>query len=88
MKETPVDDIGEILKELRQAFNNGRTKSIAWRKQQLEQLYRMCDEQKEVFALANKADFHRPSFETLLFDCGSVRIHCSSNSPTDILLRL
>jgi hypothetical protein len=35
----------------------------------------MCDEQKEIFASANNADFHRPNFETLLFDCGSVSIH-------------
>jgi hypothetical protein len=75
MNDTSIDVIENIFKELRQSFNNGTTKSITWRKKQLEQLYKMCDEQKEIFASANNADFHRPNFETLLFDCGSVSIH-------------
>jgi hypothetical protein len=77
MNDTSIDVIENIFKDLRQSFNNGKTKSIEWRKKQLEQLYKMCDEQKEIFASANNADFHRPSFETLLFDCGSVSIHSS-----------
>jgi acyl-CoA reductase-like NAD-dependent aldehyde dehydrogenase len=77
MNDTSIDVIENIFKDLRQSFNNGKTKSIEWRKKQLEQLYKMCDEQKEIFASANNADFHRPSFETLLFDCGSVSIHLS-----------
>ncbi len=75
MKDTPIDAIEGIFKELRQSFNNGKTKSIAWRKNQLEQLYKMCDEQRDILASANNADFHRPHFETLLFDCGSVSTH-------------
>ena len=75
VKDTPVDAIEDIFKELRQSFNNGKTKSIAWRKNQLEQLYRMCDEQRDLLASATNADFHRPHFETLLLDCGSVSIY-------------
>jgi len=70
--ETSIDVIEKALKDLRQSFNSGKTKSISWRKQQLEQLFKMCDEQQNVFASAAKADFHRPDFETLFFDCGSV----------------
>lgn len=75
MNETSIDVIENIFKDLRQSFNNGKTKSISWRKKQIEQLYKMCDEQKVVFASAVNVDFHRPNFETLLFDCGSVSIH-------------
>ncbi|CAF5048992.1 unnamed protein product, partial [Rotaria sp. Silwood1] len=70
MAETPLDSIPSIFQDLRASFKSGKTKSIAWRKRQIEQLYKMCDEQKDVFASAAYADFHRPSAETLLYDCG------------------
>lgn len=72
MEETPVESLPDLFKDLRRAFNSGKTKSIAWRKQQIEQLYRMCDEQQEYFAAAARIDFHRPTAETLLYDCGVV----------------
>jgi len=72
MTETSVDSIPTIFKDLRASFNSGKTKSVAWRKRQIEQIYKMCDEQKEVFASAANADFYRPSAETLLYDCGVV----------------
>jgi aldehyde dehydrogenase (NAD+) len=77
MIETPVDSLPTILKDLRASFNAGKTKPLAWRKRQIEQLYKMCDEQKEVFASAANADFHRPSAETLLYDCGVIRNECT-----------
>ena len=70
--DTPVDAIEPLFRDLRRAFNDGRSKPIAWRKQQIERIYQMCDEQKGLFASAAHADFHRPNSETLLFDCGSV----------------
>jgi hypothetical protein len=72
MTETPVGTIPTIFKDLRASFNSGKTKSLAWRKRQIQQLFKMCDEQKEVFASAANADFYRPSAETLLYDCGVV----------------
>ncbi len=72
ISETPIDVIENVFKELRESFKSGKTKSLAWRKNQIEQLYKMCDEQKEVFASANNADFRRPHFVTLLYDCGAV----------------
>ena len=70
--ETSLDAIETISKDLRRAFNSGRTKPVAWRQKQLEQLFKMCDEQKDAFANAVYKDFHRPKGETLVFDCGSV----------------
>lgn len=72
MTETPVGTIPTIFKDLRESFNSGKTKSLAWRKRQIQQIFKMCDEQKEVFASAANADFYRPSAETLLYDCGVV----------------
>lgn len=79
MTETPVDSIADIFQELRRSFKSGTTKPMAWRKRQLEQLYKMCEEQQEVFASAANADFHRPSAETLLYDCGVVRCMASEH---------
>lgn len=72
MNETPLDEIPSIFRDLRASFNTGKTKSVAWRKQQIEQVFKMCEEQKEAFAAAANADFHRPHAETILFDCGIV----------------
>ncbi|CAF0989004.1 unnamed protein product [Adineta steineri] len=77
MGETSLDTIETIFKELRQTFQTGKTKSLSWRKRQLEQLYKMCDEQKDTLAAAANADFHRPYTETCLFDCSSVRNECN-----------
>ena len=72
MTDTSLDEIPAIFRDLRGTFNTGKTRSVAWRKRQIEQLYKMCDEQKEAFAAAANADFHRPNSETILYDCGVV----------------
>ena len=70
--ETSIDAIDNIFTDLRRSFNTGTTKSLAWRKRQIEQVYKMCAEQKDLFASAGNADFHRPPTETIVLDCGSV----------------
>lgn len=72
MIETSVDEIDNICQVVRTAFNSGRTRSVQWRKQQIQQLFKMCLEQENVFASAAHADFRRPYAETLLYDCGVV----------------
>ena len=74
MTDTPVENIPHIFRDLRTSFISGKTKPVAWRKKQIEQIYKMCDEQKDVFASAANADFHRPTAETLLYDCGLVSL--------------
>lgn len=72
MIETSVDEIDNICQVVRTAFNSGRTRSVQWRKQQIQQLFKMCLEQENVFASAAHVDFRRPHAETLLYDCGVV----------------
>ena len=72
MTDTTIDEIPKILQDLRRTFNTGKTKSLTWRRQQLEQLHKMFEEQSDLFASAVNADFHRPGFETKFLDCGSV----------------
>jgi aldehyde dehydrogenase (NAD+) len=76
MIETPVENIPNIFRDLRTSFVSGKTKPVSWRKRQIEQIHKMCDEQKDVFASAANADFHRPHAETLLYDCGVLRNEC------------
>ena len=71
--ETPIAKIDSVFADLRRSFNGGATKPLAWRKKQIEQLLKMSQEQKDLFASAAHADFHRPPTETTIFDCGSVR---------------
>ena len=74
MEETSVDSLPDLFQQLRRSYNSGKTKSLAWRKHQIKQLFKMCDEQQELFASAARADFHRPTAETLLYDCGVVSL--------------
>ncbi|CAF1050457.1 unnamed protein product [Adineta ricciae] len=76
MNETPLEQIETILKDLRASFKSGKTKPLSWRKKQIEQLYKMCDEQRELFASAANTDFARPITETYLYDCGVIRNEC------------
>ncbi|UJR31818.1 hypothetical protein I4U23_019295 [Adineta vaga] len=75
--ETSLDAVETIIKDLRQAFNTGKTKSVAWRRQQLERLFEMCDKDRDTLAAAVHTDFHRPNSETLIFDCASIRNECA-----------
>lgn len=78
-EDTALNVIEKIFQDLRNSFNQGKTKPIAWRRKQIEQVYKMCDEQRDYFARAAYADFQRPNFETKLFDCGSVRYSVHPN---------
>ncbi|CAF1262265.1 unnamed protein product [Adineta steineri] len=77
MTETPMDTIPTMFKDLRATFNSGKTRPVAWRKKQIEQIIKMCEEQKEVFASAANTDFHRPNAETYLYDCGVIKNECT-----------
>lgn len=77
--ETGLDDIDQNFRDLRQSFKSGRTKSLNWRKKQLEQLIKMCDEQQDLLASAAHKDFQKPETETILFDCVGV---CYCQLPT------
>lgn len=47
---------GEMLEEMRETFDTGRTRCLAWRKQQLRQLIKMYAENHEQIAQAVMAD--------------------------------
>ena len=70
---TSQGELKEAYATLIKTFKTGVTKSLAWRKWQLKQLWWMiCDNEKEI-AAALHTDLNRPDFESYLFDIGSVK---------------
>ncbi|MCZ4548480.1 aldehyde dehydrogenase family protein [Gordonia rubripertincta] len=57
----------------RNAFTTGRTKSLSWRKAQLEGLLRFIDENEKDLAAAVSADLGRSAIATFMADIGPVR---------------
>ena len=47
MAYTPVNTIGTIVESVRSAFNDGVTKDLNWRKQQLKQLSKCIKENEQ-----------------------------------------
>lgn len=80
---TPYSTTEEVLEVhtiLNRTFRTGLTKSIAWRKWQLKQMWWMlCDNEKAI-AAALRRDLNRHDFESYYADIGSVK--------TDILTHL
>ncbi|KAI0346649.1 aldehyde dehydrogenase [Trametopsis cervina] len=65
---TPVEDVPKIFEELRASFRTGKTKDIAYRKEQLSQLAWMLRDNHERWAAALKADLGRPEWESHLLE--------------------
>ena len=54
--QADIVDFGGLVQGLRQAFNTGKTKSVEWRRRQLQQIQRMCKEQHESITEAVRKD--------------------------------
>jgi aldehyde dehydrogenase (NAD+) len=64
-------DIPAIVGRLRKTFATGRTRSIDWRKQQLQALARLVEDNEPAIAAALEADLGRKPFEAWLADVAS-----------------
>jgi aldehyde dehydrogenase (NAD+) len=64
-------DIADTVKRLRDMFATGRTRSVDWRKQQLQALEKMMFENEAAIAAALEADLGRSPFEAWLADIAS-----------------
>ena len=70
---TDVEQIPEIVARLRAAFEAGRTRPLAWRREQLERLGALLAEQGQALVEALQADLRKPELEAWAADVGSVR---------------
>jgi len=59
-------DVLQVVADLRKSFNAGRTRPLSWRRQQLQQIVRMVEEQREAFSQACWKDIHKSSEELYL----------------------
>ncbi len=60
-----------VVRRLRETFKTGRTKDLAWRKQQLEAMERLVTENEDAIAAALEQDLGRSRFEAWLADIAS-----------------
>jgi aldehyde dehydrogenase (NAD+) len=65
-------DIAGTVKRLRETFVTGRTRSVDWRKQQLQALGKLVEENEPAIAAALEQDLGRKPFEAWLADIASV----------------
>jgi aldehyde dehydrogenase (NAD+) len=64
-------DIAGTVRKLRETFASGRTRSVEWRKQQLEALERMMNDNEGAIMDALEKDLGRSPFEAWLADIAS-----------------
>ncbi len=65
---SPVDDIPPLVARLRATFDSGKTRPLAWRREQLQALLRFHKEQAEPLAEALRADLGKPTMEAYAAD--------------------
>lgn len=65
----------ELVADVRSVFNSGRTRSMSWRRAQLEALLRMMSEHEDELVGAISADLARPTAEAFGADIGHSRLH-------------
>jgi aldehyde dehydrogenase (NAD+) len=70
--KAPATDIPAIVGKLRDTFKSGRTRSVDWRKQQLQAMERLVVENEAAIAAALEEDLGRKPFEAWLADIASV----------------
>jgi aldehyde dehydrogenase (NAD+) len=68
-----VDEIPALVKELRAAFDSGKTRPIAWRLQQVAGLGRLVREREAEIAEALHADLGKPRIESFIAESNYVR---------------
>ena len=69
---SPIDEIPARVAQLRRTFDSGKTKPIAWRRQQLEALIAFSRENGDRLVEALRADLGKPELEARAADIGQV----------------
>lgn len=61
-------DYADVIKEVRGTFQQGRTRPIWYRLQQLKQFKKMMEDNKDLFVEALKQDLQKPTFESVMME--------------------
>lgn len=70
---TPSDRIAAEVARLRATFDSGKTRSLDWRRAQLQGIVRLIDEQEEAIIAAVQADLRKSRIEAYLAEIGLLR---------------
>jgi aldehyde dehydrogenase (NAD+) len=68
----PVDEIAPTVARLRETFDSGRTRPLAWRRKQLEGLLAFAKENSDALVAALQADMGKPELEARAADVGQI----------------
>ncbi|BFG30344.1 hypothetical protein CerSpe_166180 [Prunus speciosa] len=71
------DKAGELVKELRNSFNSGRTKSYEWRMLQLENIAKMLEEKEKEITEALYKDLSKPEVEAFISEIVTAKSSCN-----------
>jgi aldehyde dehydrogenase (NAD+) len=69
-----AESYAELVGGLRQTFEAGHTRPLAWRRTQLQALLAMLEENEDEFVRALKEDLGRPAMEAFGADIGATRV--------------
>ncbi len=69
---SPIDEIGPLVARLRTTFDSGKTRPLAWRREQLEALIRFATENGDALVAALQADMGKPELEARAADIGQI----------------
>jgi aldehyde dehydrogenase (NAD+) len=69
--------IPDVVAQLRSTFESGRTRPLAWRREQLKNLRSLMRAHGDEMVAALRADFGKPELEARMMDVGQVPIECS-----------
>ena len=70
---TPPEEVDSAYITLQKTSKSGKTKSIAWRKWQLKQIWWMVSDNEAAIAKALHSDLNRHDFESYYVDIGAVK---------------
>lgn len=70
---TTPDELDVAYSTIQKTFKSGKTKSIAWRKWQLKQLWWMVSDNESAILKALHTDLNRHDFESFFFDIGGTK---------------
>jgi len=73
-----VDRIPEIAQRLRQTFDSGKTRSLDWRRGQLQAIHDMMAAEGDVLVEALQADLRKPTLEAWAADIGAMKMESKS----------
>ncbi|MCH2172430.1 aldehyde dehydrogenase family protein [Myxococcota bacterium] len=75
---TEIETIPLEIDRLRRSFENGRTRPLEWRREQLKRLIRMHEIHADEFVGALQADFGKPTFEAFTSDVSQGKLEAKS----------